>query len=82
MIKFYPNPASDFIWLDLENNNYSTLKISIYSMLGLLVKSIETTPSAQQRIFIDTSMLGSGLYVFKIETNVNVSERKVIIFHK
>ncbi len=82
VVKLYPNPASDYVWLDLANNNYSTVKVSIYNMFGMLVSSKEQTLTNETGIYFNTSYLSSGIYLFRIEGNSNVLEKKVIIIHK
>ena len=81
-VKLYPNPASDYVWLDLANNNYSTVKVSIYNMFGMLVSSKQQTLSNETGIYFNTANLSSGIYLFRIEGNSNVLENKVIIIHK
>ncbi len=81
VVKLYPNPASHFVWLDLANNNYSTVKVSIYNMFGMLVSSKEQTLTNETRIYFNTSYLSSGIYLFRIEGNSNVLEKKIIIIH-
>ena len=81
-VKFYPNPASDFVWMNLESNNYSTIKVSIYNMFGMQVRTYDIALNAEKKIFFNTSFLSSGIYVFRIEGNDMVTEKKVIIIHK
>ncbi len=81
-VKFYPNPADDYVWLDLQYNNFTKVKISIYNMFGMLVRTIERPLTDEKKILIDTSWLSSGMYIFKIEGDTRVSQKKVIVIHK
>lgn len=67
----FPNPASDHITIDLENQ--STLqKTIIYNGLGQIVKtSTETT--------ITTSDLSQGIYIVEVTTNQGKGSKKLII---
>ncbi len=67
----YPNPASDYITIDLENQ--STLqKTIIYNGLGQIVKtSTETT--------ITISDLSQGIYIVEVTTNQGKGSKKLII---
>jgi hypothetical protein len=59
-IRVYPNPVSDFIYLDgIEE----TKSINIYSVNGQLIKSIERIDQK-----IDVSDLKDGLYFISVLT--------------
>jgi hypothetical protein len=56
----FPNPVADILSFEFSNDKKQD-KISIYTPLGLLVKTIEVTPNNT----IDLSALPSGLYFLK-----------------
>ena len=59
-ISFYPNPVNNIINIsNLENIEFA--KISIYNVLGKLIKDVDVRSKA-----IDISNLSSGIYLFKV----------------
>ena len=59
-IAIYPNPVSDYIYIELSDNSICTA-IEIYSLDGRLVKSQTNNLST-----IDISSLPMGVYIVKI----------------
>ena len=70
--KIYPNPASDFITLELDNETATLLKI--YDQLGALL--YETSTNGNKTI--DISQYKQGVYTLKIESNTHFSIEKFI----
>ena len=70
--KIYPNPASDFITLELDNETESLLEI--YDQLGgLLYKT-----SLQGKKAINISRWNPGVYTLKLESNTHFLIEKFI----
>jgi len=67
-INIYPNPASNYINIDVENLN----RIQIIDINGKIVLT-ETTKN------IDVSELNNGIYVIKIITDNNIYSNQLII---
>lgn len=74
-ISLFPNPASSYFDIKLENNN-DLKTIKIYTAEGVFVKQEQFT-SNQTRIF--TNNLSGGLYIVKIETKQGSQFKKVIV---
>ena len=68
----YPNPANDFINIEINNNYDSNFKISIYNSLG--IKVIET--SNENTINIED--LPSGMYFINVMTEKFSRTEKVM----
>lgn len=68
----YPNPANDFINIEINNNYDSNFNISIYNSLG--IKVIET--SNENTINIED--LPSGMYFINVMTE-NFSQTKKVM---
>jgi len=66
----YPNPATDIVNIQSDD---AVKNVSIFNILGKQVysKSNENT--------IDTSSLGSGIYLIKVETSKGNATRKLVI---
>ena len=68
LMSIFPNPVDDILHLIRQSGNESTIKISVYNMLGEEKYSVEQSPYINQ---INISVLESGCYVLEI-----VSEKK------
>ncbi len=65
--RLYPNPTENILNLSSANNTISEVTISIYDMLGKLVK-FENNKAANSNISLNVSHLKSGLYFITIES--------------
>jgi len=66
----YPNPVRNELNID---TNFRTIeKISIYNLIGQLVKNVSNKKT------IDMSDLNSGTYLVKVQTNEGIIDRKII----
>ena len=70
--KIYPNPASEFITLELDNETSTHLKI--YDQLGALIYQTSTHGNKT----IDISQYKQGIYTLKLESNTHFSIQKFI----
>lgn len=73
-IQIYPNPASDAIMID---DIKGIQLVNVYNTLGELVMSKQLNPS-QEKIMMDISTLGAGLYTLHFTTQNNVQAVKKI----
>ncbi len=64
-IKVYPNPAHDWITLDL-GHEYRDIRLMIYSVNGQALELLEFRESA--KLELDMSKLNRGLYLLKVST--------------
>jgi len=75
-VQFYPNPAADFVTLNIINANNEDIEFNIYNSMGVLVKSEMLKQSFQQ---INIRDLSNGIYTVSIKSE-NLSDiRKLII---
>jgi hypothetical protein len=75
-IKIFPNPASDFIYLNIEDFDNKTAVVSLYNILGLLVKKQVLT---NYQNIIDIGNLQDDLYLVTIETENSILNQILII---
>ncbi len=62
----YPNPALDFAQVDYQfSGNNQEVKITIYNVLGLLVKEIDLDKD-ERSVKISLRELNSGLYMYQL----------------
>ncbi|MFH2143331.1 MAG: T9SS type A sorting domain-containing protein [Bacteroidota bacterium] len=73
-IKIYPNPAFDYIIIELPINLINS-KIDIFSIQGKVIKSLKTTDSI---ITIDLNNLSSGVYLIGIQSESGFVMKKLI----
>lgn len=71
-ILIYPNPSSDFINIEIENQEL--LKVLIFDMTGKLVLEKKLFENKE----IDTSDLLKGIYIIKIQTTSGLFQEKLI----
>lgn len=71
----YPNPASEFINVKLNNQSNENAQIRIYNNLGKLCKT-KNIKSNQEKI--DIQNLTRGIYLIKLETSNGTITKKII----
>jgi hypothetical protein len=77
-IKIYPNPAQDFVSIDLPKN-INQAQLSIYNLTGQLVTQKQIAQANQQ---IPITELGNGVYVFVVESGGEVVGRRRVVISK
>ncbi len=70
-IKIYPNPTSDMVYLDLQDNDWA--EYQIFSLAGSLIKSGTIFDKK-----IDVSTLFAGSYVLQIRSKKGIMTKKII----
>ena len=67
-INIFPNPADEFINVDLRKYEGKTVSLSVYNSVGLLVKkqTIEKVSAAPQQI--DIQGFGTGSYLLRVQS--------------
>lgn len=76
-IKIYPNPARDFLKVDLNGFNGKITRLSILNMQGQQVGSIE--PNGDMVIRVNVDDLPEGIYFLQLVTADGVSSKKFVI---
>ncbi len=74
-VNLYPNPANDYVHLDIENNKIQGTVVNIYEISGkLILKDIKLNNNS-----INVSSLNSGYYLVKITTPNNIYTKGLLI---
>jgi hypothetical protein len=73
----YPNPASDFVQINLKNDSEKIKTIVIYDVVGKVVKTINDINLSEAKI--STSQLNKGLYLIEITSDTNLKQVKKLI---
>lgn len=76
-IKVYPNPAKDYIYVDIESTNFEKSDIELFDMQGKLVKKAFLSAKLGNRV--DVSNLNSGAYTYNVMLNGKTISGKVIV---
>ncbi len=71
-VKLYPNPASDLLFLDIENCKDSNIQISIYDISGKLI-SKETYVAQNNHIGINTQHWQTGSYLLQLSNSAGLT---------
>ena len=70
----YPNPAKQFINISVTNQNAANVSVSIYNLAGKLLLNQR---GVEQPIMLN--ILPAGLYVVRIETDIEATVQKLIV---
>ena len=76
-IKVYPNPAKDYVYVDIECTNFKKSEIELFDMQGKFVKKANLNSKKENRV--DVSNLNSGAYTYNVMLNIKTISGKVII---
>ena len=76
--KAYPNPATEFVTIELGEQMQGTAKVTIVNTLGATELFVSTSIEGD-KIKIDVQDLPSGSYEYTIETNTKLIRGKVTI---
>ena len=72
----FPNPANNFVWVKLGNNNAHISSIRVYNNSGVLVMEIN---SSESEILINTEDLNAGTYHIEAATMSRVLHHKLVL---
>jgi hypothetical protein len=78
-VKVYPNPSVDIITFEIANSRNENLTLSIYSLTGQLITTIETSKNT---VTINNEHIGRGLYLYHIQSTTDgklIGQGKFII---
>lgn len=74
----YPNPANSTSLLQFDNKSAFTATMSLYSIDGRLVSSMNTK---SDKFEINTAFMPMGIYLFVLTTKDNVRKGKLLVVH-
>ncbi|GEN65968.1 T9SS type A sorting domain-containing protein [Chryseobacterium rhizosphaerae] len=75
-IKIYPNPVSDYAYVEIGFNDFKEADISVYDMSGKLLQQIKTKNKVTK---INTQTLVQGAYLVTIKTDTNKTANAKLI---
>jgi hypothetical protein len=74
----YPNPASDFVLLQMPDESLQNGKIVIYDKLGVAVKTVDNIPDDVSEWKLDIHDLPDGIYVISVFLETGIYTYKMI----
>jgi PKD repeat protein len=77
-LKIYPNPTSNYITIELANDNFKDVIIELYDINGRLVKKVTPVIETLIKQKIDISSFKSGSYILKIRIDNNIQILQII----
>ncbi len=72
----YPNPASDILTFNIDNENNADLTLNIYNVTGELISTEKLKQNKQQ---INIGNLNNGIYMIEIKSKKWTEKQKLII---
>lgn len=78
-VNIYPNPAKRDIFVDLGGFPGKNISISLYNIMGALMKTQDVFPEDYPTIFLDLSDYRKGLYFMIIESGKHKVTKKVSV---
>jgi len=64
IVRLYPNPATDYVVLDLQKNYRQGLTIQVYN--GVVGKKVFESINAPSKITVDLKDFNRGVYVYHV----------------
>lgn len=74
----FPNPAFDGVWVALNRNASSDMRVSLFDLAGRLMQESQIAAGAD-RLNISVQNLPRGMYVVRVEGADGVGVRKLIL---
>jgi len=72
----YPNPAQNFIQVELLGNQSGKSNIQVIDFQGNIIKSLNTDSS---KIYINTENIRDGIYILRVQNNSGIKTTNIII---
>jgi photosystem II stability/assembly factor-like uncharacterized protein len=81
-IRIYPNPGSDYVWIEYQLSENSQVLVGIFDLSGRKIREfINTkTESGIQKLMFDISGIETGIYIVALQSKNRIYSRKLIVF--
>ena len=77
-IKVYPNPAKDFVTIDLDGFSGKINQINMLNSQGQLVLSANAAGN-EKKVLLPLSGLPVGIYILQIQTSSGTKTKKIVV---
>lgn len=78
-IKVFPNPASEFLQIQMIKNFASEFKLQLLNSTGIVVKEKQITTTSDLTVTLDVTDIKSGMYILNIKSDKIVIPYKIFI---
>ena len=79
-ISVYPNPTSDFIYVEVDSENKIESSISLFNLSGQEVLTIDAADSfASEKVKIDVSNMEEGVYILRFVAKGELFTKKIVV---
>jgi hypothetical protein len=72
--QLYPNPAEGYFYCNTTSSITDDLKLNVYSLTGVLLKSVSVTQTEQK---VSTTDISKGIYIVELKSKTG-SNRKLL----
>lgn len=79
LLNIFPNPASQEIYIQLNEPIAAKCNIRLLDMLGRIWKEEKNVPLGSNPYLMSISMLPKGIYILEVMTDKNTYRRKLVI---
>ncbi len=77
--RIYPNPATEFVFVDIFSKNYAIVQFELIDILGNTIKKwdkMELTPGTQ-KIRLELQRFNAGFYLLKANMDRQVAIKRI-----
>ncbi len=80
-MNIYPNPSSDYTYIDLDLTKASNVNVTVTNLVGqqVMYKALGQLSSGSHNLAFAVSTLKSGIYFFTVEAGANKVTKKIVI---
>ncbi len=78
-IKIYPNPAKDFIQVQIDRPLMTECTLQLMSSTGHIIREQKVLTEQKQIIFLDVTDVADGMYILNVKTDKVVIPNKIFI---
>ncbi|MBL7837538.1 MAG: T9SS type A sorting domain-containing protein [Bacteroidetes bacterium] len=78
-LSLYPNPASSFVEISLNDVNHGDVVVSISDILGNKIKTVTFKSGEAMRLEFSDLDLKNGIYLIKVEVDSEIFLKRLVI---
>jgi len=79
LFRLYPNPAEDFLTIEISSPQFKAIKYTIYDYLGKIVlEKNSNNISAFNKMDLNVLELNAGLYLLRITTETSAAAKMFV----
>jgi hypothetical protein len=78
-ISLYPNPATNEVNININDNTYDSIIIQVFNSLGQKLQSTESNGQTTNNFSLDVSNLATGLYFINIDVDGVTVSKKLLV---